>query len=109
MNPRRVHELFLQHCPPIDFSKCDWKHLFPTNCVNETLLRQLLSPLDEQNILVHVQRKVGDCLSIEEAIAFIREHVGKSNIHVFDHDFREWVIVAHNGVATNWTRVDDPA
>ncbi|CAB5305192.1 hypothetical protein IST455A_05841 [Burkholderia multivorans] len=62
----------------------------------------MLSTLDKEHVIVHVQRKIGDCLSAEDALAFIGKQTGKSNIHVFDRSFREWVIVAQNGVAARW-------
>ncbi len=103
MNPRRVHALFLKHCPSIDFAKCDWTHLFSNDALNEALLRQMLSTFNESHLLIYVQRKVGDYLPFDEGLAFIREHIGKSTIYVCDRGFERWLVVAQNGVATKWS------
>jgi hypothetical protein len=100
MNPRRVHARFRQHRPSVDFAQCEWTHLFSDGCLNEERLRTMLSTLETSHFLIHVQRKIGDYLPFEEALAFIRENIGKSTIYIGDRNFAGLVVVAQNGVAT---------
>ncbi|VWC53103.1 MULTISPECIES: hypothetical protein [Burkholderia] len=102
MNPRRVHSLYLRHCPEVQLVKCEWIHLLTTGSVDRDVLRKMLSTIGAVEVLIHVRRKIGDFLPIEPAITFIGEHIGKGQMLVSDRAFTHFVIVAHNGVAATW-------
>ena len=103
MNPRSVHARFRKHCPPVDFAKCDWSHVFSDGRLNEALLVAMLSTLEASHFLIHVTRMIGDYLPRDEAVAFIRENIGKNMIYVADRSFARMVIVTLNGVAAAWS------
>ncbi|NIF76170.1 hypothetical protein F3J20_01970 [Paraburkholderia sp. Cy-641] len=104
MNPRRVHSLFLKRYPEVDYVKCEWIHLFRDGVLDRDLLRKMLSTIDAEVLLIHVHRKLGDFLPMEEAQAFISENIGKSYARVADRNFTNVVIIAPNGVAATWPR-----
>ncbi|RYG12923.1 MAG: hypothetical protein EON92_06990 [Burkholderiales bacterium] len=66
--------------------------------LSELIVRNISAP----EVVVEVHRKVGAALPIEEAAAFIGEHIGEGQIRVADRDFTSFVVVAVNGVATGW-------
>lgn len=102
MSPRRIHELFRDRCPSVDFAKCDWENVLSNEHVDEDLLMAMLSTLDTDDVLTYVNRAAGASLGLTGAAEFVREHLGKNNIYVARRDFARLVIVAQNGVATVW-------
>ncbi|WP_412024313.1 hypothetical protein [Burkholderia cepacia] len=102
MNPRRVHTLYLRHRPDVDLVKCEWIHLLSSGSIDRDLLRKMLSTIGDADVVIHVRRKIGDCLPIEPAITFIGENIGKGQMLVSDRAFTNFVVVAHNGVAATW-------
>jgi hypothetical protein len=102
MNPRRVHTLFKKHCPAIDLASCEWTHIIRDGALQRDLLQQLLATLETMDVLIHVRRKLGDFLPLDEAVDFVCENFGKSSIRITDRNFTRFVIVAQNGVAATW-------
>jgi len=103
MNPRRVHELMLEHFPEVRPAARDWIVAADEGGLRDEVVRDLVSrhiPADE--LLVEVHRRVGDFLAVEAAFAFVAKHVGQGEIRITDRQFRGFVVVAANGVATGW-------
>lgn len=104
MNPRRVHELMRQHFPRIDAASRQWIHIVgPEGLRKQQLLRLLDEFIPAERVLVEVHRKLGDYLSKSEAAIFSAAHWGEGEIHIADRDFRGFVVIGHNGVATGWS------
>lgn len=105
MNPRRVHELMRQHFPPIEAASREWIHIVGPEGLRESeLLCFLETYIPADSVLIEVHRKLGDYLCREEAIKFAAAHLGEGEIHIADRDFRGFVVIGHNGVATGWAK-----
>jgi len=102
MNPRRVHALFLKHYPDIALANCEWVHIMQDGMPCRDMINERLSALKASEVLIHVQRKLGNFLPLALATDFICEKVGQANICITDRTFSRFVIVAQNGVATTW-------
>ncbi|WP_143036622.1 hypothetical protein [Paraburkholderia steynii] len=102
MNPRRVHSLFEKHFPKIDLVMCEWIHLFRDGTVDRELLGKILSTIESDCLLIHIRRTIGDFLQSEQALDYIVENVGKSQIRIADRAFNRFVMIASNGVAATW-------
>jgi hypothetical protein len=103
MNPRRVHELISKHFPEEDAASRDWTNVMERDGVRTEALAALIKQhIDADEVLVEVHRKLGDYLPIEDALLFIRDHIGEGEIKVTDREFKTFVVVARNGVATGW-------
>ena len=107
MNPRRVHELMRAHFATTDATNAEW-----TNLVDEhgllmegraqlVLLEQFVERGVEE-VLIEVQRKVGDQVLIGEVIPYLRGQVGRSNIRIANREFTVFAEVAINGVGRSW-------
>lgn len=51
------------------------------------------------DILVEVNRKIGDLKPREQVIPYVQEHVGKGQIRLADRHFHGYVLIGMNGVA----------
>lgn len=103
MNPRRVHELMRQHFPAVDAVSREWMNVVGTEGLREPELRRLLERfISADFVLIEVHRKLGSYLGREEAIQFSAAHLGEGEIHIADRDFRGFVVIGLNGVATGW-------
>src|ERR1700739_1372766 len=103
MNPRRVHELMEKNFPPVEAVAREWKNLVDAKIIRKDDLADLIDKfIPAEQILVEVNRFVGDYLPRVLAIEFIAEHVGKGNIRLADRRFKGFVYVASSGVATGW-------
>ena len=56
-----------------------------------------------ENVLVEVNRKVGDMLPKQATLEFVSAHLGQGEIRLANREFDGFVVVAQNGVATCWT------
>jgi hypothetical protein len=107
MNPRRVHELMRAHFATTDAATAEW-----TNLVDEhgllmedraqvVLLEQFIEKGVEE-VLVEVQRKVGDQLRIDQVVPYLRTRVGRGNVRIANREFTVFAEVAINGVGRSW-------
>jgi hypothetical protein len=64
----------------------------------------MLCAIDAEDLIIHVHRKLGDFLPVEEAHVFISENIGRTYVRVADRTFTNVVIIAPNGVAATWPR-----
>jgi hypothetical protein len=105
MNPRRVHELMTANFPPVELVTLDWVNVLEAN---GTIRSEVLDALIDQfiradDILVEVNRKLGDLKQRNQVIPYVQDHVGKGQIRIADRDFRGYVLIAMNGVAAGWS------
>ncbi|WP_082079824.1 hypothetical protein [Cupriavidus basilensis] len=104
MNPRRVHELMRQHFPSVDAASREWIHIIAPDGLREPELLHLLERfIPADFVLIEVHRKLGGYIARDEAIKFTAAHWGEGEIHIADRDFRGFVVIGHNGVATGWS------
>lgn len=107
MNPRRVHELMRSHFAAAGAANAEW-----TNLVDEhgllmegraqvVLLEQFVER-GVKEVLIEIHRKVGDQLTVDEVIPYLRSHVGRSNIRIANREFTVFAEVAINGVGRRW-------
>ena len=73
-----------------------------------TLYELLERSIDAPEVVVEVHKKLGAFLPIKEAATFIGGHIGQGQIRISDRAFTCFVVVAMNGVATNWRITDTP-
>jgi hypothetical protein len=104
MNPRRVHSLFLKHYPKFDLVECEWIHLYRDGAIDCELLRQMLSTIGADALLIHLHRKFGDYLPVEQAFEFIVQNMCKGTFRITDRAFTNVVVVGSNGVGATWPR-----
>jgi len=105
MNPRRVHELMVAHFPQAELATLNWLNVLEAD---GTIRRKVLDRLIDEfihtdDILVEVNRKLGDLKSRDQVIPYVQEHVGKGQIRIADRDFRGYVLIGMNGVAAGWS------
>ncbi len=105
MNPRRVHELMKEHFPPVDAVTRTWINLWERDGTVRTdnLTALVDAHIQADDLLIEVNRKLGDFLEKEHAIKFISEHIGQGEIRITDRSFQGFVVVAVNGAATGWS------
>ena len=108
MNPRRVHQLMLDRFPAFDAVDFDWENMHDGKAprlkeLSELLVRYIEAP----EVLVEVHRKLGALLPVNEAVAFIGNHIGEGQIRVADRQFTSFLVVALNGVAAGWRMTDN--
>jgi hypothetical protein len=104
MNPRRVHELISKHFPPVDAVALDWQNVTDRDGLKGEVLAGLIRHhILADELLVEINRKLGDFLHLPEAVKFIGEHIGQGQISVTDRNFKGFVVVAVNGVAAGWS------
>lgn len=103
MNARRVHELMRQNFPPTDAASREWIHVVGPEGIREPELMCLLDRfVPAECVLVEVHRKLGNYVTKREAIKYATAHWGEGEIHIADRDFRGFVVIGQNGVATGW-------
>lgn len=104
MNPRRVHHLIRDGFPELNAISREWILVADQSGLRRQRLVELLKTfISADEVLVEVNRKLGDYLPIEEAVDFVAEHIGQGNIRLADRLFKGFVYVASNGVATGWS------
>lgn len=105
MNPRRVHELMTAHFPQVELVTLDWCNALEADgTVRTEILDRLIDQfiLDDE-ILIEVNRKLGDQKPKCQVIPYVQEHVGKGQIRIAGRDFQGYVLIAMNGVAAGWS------
>ena len=108
MNPRRVHELMTKHFPAFDGAKLDWTNVHDGHTVKLSELEGMLhDTFTEDEVLVEVSRQEGDFIPLNEAAAYIGQHMGGGNIRVANRDFSSFLVVAQNCVASAWHKTDN--
>ena len=60
------------------------------------------------DVLVEVNRGVGNLLPKQATLEFISAHLGQGEIRLANREFDGFVVVAQNGVATGWTVGERP-
>jgi hypothetical protein len=108
MNPRRVHQLMLDRFPAFNAVDFEWENIHDGKAprlkeLSELIVRYVEAP----EVLVEVHRKLGALLPIDEAVAFIGNHMGEGQIRVADRQFTSFVVVALSGVAAGWRMKDN--
>jgi len=102
MNPRRVHELMRANFPKVDLAKHTWVNLLESDgTVRSSVLATLLDQFtDADQLLVEVNRKLGDFLPKCDVIPYVQKNIGLGEIRIADRAFRGYVLVGVNGVAS---------
>ena len=107
MNSRRVHELMRAHFAATDAAKAEWVNLVDEHGLlmedraQVVLLEQFVERRVEE-VLIEVQRKVGDLVLVGEVIPYLRSQIGRSNIRIANREFTVFAEVAINGVGRSW-------
>src|SRR5687768_15123279 len=103
MNPRRIHDLIRSRFPAFSAANHEWINIAQPEGPNAELLESILHKyVTAAEVLVEVHRKEGALLPLKEAVAYIASKMGQGEIRVADREFKSFVVVAANGVATGW-------
>lgn len=103
MNPRRVHELMRRHFPPVRPALRDWVIVADAAGLRHDALRTLLDlHIRADAVLVTAQRKTGNLLPRDKALALVAEHLGQGEVRMADREFTGFVVIGMNGVAAGW-------
>ena len=91
--------------PLVELATLDWVNVLEADGkirteVLDALIREFVRSDD---VLVEVNRKLGDLKPRDQVIPYVQEHVCKGQIRVADRDFRGYVLVGMNGVAAGWS------
>lgn len=105
MNPRRVHELMTAYFPHAELVALNWVNVLEADGAirREALDRLIDEFIHADDILVEVNRKLGDLKPRNQVIPYVQEHVGKGQIKLADRDFQGFVLIGINGVAAGWS------
>lgn len=105
MNPRRVHELITANFPAVEIVTLDWVNVLESDGTfrSEIFYALIGEFICGDDILVEVNRKVGDLKTKDQIIPYVQEHVGKGQIRKADRDFQGYVLIGMNGVAAGWS------
>lgn len=92
-----------QHLPEVRAATREWIVAVDENGLRREVMRGLISDyMSSDELLVEVHRRVGDFLPTEWALDFVSKHVGQGEIRIADREFKGFVVLAVNGVATGW-------
>ena len=92
-----------EHFPDVQMARRDWIVAADGNGLRVAVLRGLVDRfVGSEDLLVEVNRRIGDFLPVDDAMGFVSRHVGQGEIRICDRQFRGFVVVALNGVATGW-------
>lgn len=102
MNPRRVHKLMKANFPKVDLAKSTWVNLLERDgTVRGNVLATLIDEfIDAGDMLVEVNRKLGDLVSRQDLVSYVERNIGRGQIRMADRAFHGYVLVGMNGVAT---------
>lgn len=105
MNPRRVHELMTAYFPRVELATLHWVNVLEADgkIRNEVLDGLIDEFIQAEELLVEVNRKLGDLKPRNQVIPYVKEHVGKGQIRIADRDFHGYVLIGVNGVAAGWS------
>lgn len=105
MNPRRVHELMREHFPDRPASASGWVVASDEQGLRVEVLRRLVSQhIGSHELVVEANRKAGDLLSLDQALEFVAQHLGRGRIRLSNRLFSGFVVIELNGVASGWAR-----
>lgn len=107
MNARRIHKLMRAHFTAMDPAKAEWSNLVDEHglLMEGRVQVVLLEPFMARGVsevLIEVQRKVGDQMLIAEVIPYLQSHVGQGHIKIANREFTVFAEVAVNGVGLSW-------
>ena len=109
MNARHAHDLFRVKFPVFVAVEHDWTVLADGDATDtnriESFLRRNFS---DSEVIVHVSRKAGGLMSIEEAAKLITRVVGTAEMRVANRAFTEFAVIGHPGVGTAWKASPGP-
>ncbi|WP_449405617.1 hypothetical protein [Massilia phosphatilytica] len=93
------------HFPQAELAIVNWLNVLEAD---GTIRREVLDRLIDEfihadDILVEVNRKLGDLKPRDQVISYVQEHVGKGRIRIADRDFHGYVLIGMNGVAAGWS------
>ena len=98
----------IKHFPAFDGAKLDWTNLNDGCSVKLSELEDMLhDTFTEDEILVEVSRREGFFIPLNEAAAYISQHMGSGSIRVANRDFSSFLVVAQNCVASAWHKTDN--
>jgi len=105
MNPRRVHELMTAHFPQVELVTLNWLNVLEADgTIRKKVLDRLIDEfIHADEILVEVNRKLGDLKPRSQVISYVQEHVGKGQMRIAGRDFHGYVLIGMNGVAAGWS------
>ncbi|MGG7607819.1 hypothetical protein [Massilia sp. BKSP1R2A-1] len=105
MNPRRVNELMTENFPSVEIATLDWVNVLEADGkIRSEVLEALISKfMHGDDILVQVNRKLGDLKTKDQVIPYVQEYIGRGQIRMADRDFQGYVLIGMNGVATGWS------
>lgn len=105
MNPRRVHELMTANFPSVDLATLDWVNVLEANgTIRHPVLDALIGRfIRADDVLVEVNRKLGDLMQRDQVIPYVQEHIGTGRIRLADRRFHGYVLIGTNGVAAGWS------
>ena len=96
-----------KHFPAFDALDLEWTNVADRSGPRMRLLESLLNEhVPAEEVLVHVHRMEGAYLPRADALKYIAAHIGQGQIRVTDRQFKSFLVVALNGVATGWKPVD---
>jgi len=92
-----------EHFPEFDGSKLDWIIIGDIDSIRFDKLEGLVDRhINSEELLVEINRKLGDFLPKAKAFDFLAPYVGKTEIKITNREFSGFVLVAINGVAAGW-------
>lgn len=105
MNPRRVHELMAANFPLVELVTLNWVNVLEADgTIRTEVLNRLIDEfIHADDILVEVNRKLGDLKPRDQVIPYVREHIAKGQIRMAGRDFHGYVLIGMNGVAAGWS------
>lgn len=91
MNPRRVHELMIANYPPVELVALEWLSVLEADgAIRREVLDGLIGKfIRADEMLVEVNRKLGDLKPRDQVIPFVQAHVGKGQIRIADRHFQD--------------------
>jgi hypothetical protein len=94
-----------ENFPQVDAVSRTWVNLLERDgsVRTEALAALVDAHICAEDVLVEVNRKVGDYLGKEQALQLVGEHIGKGQIRITDRSFQGFVVVAVNGAAAGWS------
>lgn len=103
MNPRRVHELMLEHFPDRPETASDWAVAVDEQGLRFPVLEDHVRRyIATEELLVKLTRKIGGMFPIPAALDFVAAHACNGRILLTDRDFSGFVVVESTGVVSGW-------
>jgi hypothetical protein len=104
MNPRHIHDLMRKRFPVYDVVAHEWINVTDRDGpILGRIDRVLRANIAAGDVVIEVNRRLGTALPLQDAAAYIGQHIGEGIIRVADKDFTGYVVVLTNGVAAGWS------